>query len=300
MSSTENSYENEKKDIDALKYDFADILKQIQELQRQLQNRKGNVDVLVKENTPVEVIKAIDNNFLYDQIEDNDMNSKFDNKFKSDSQNNSISGFTPNLKKNSKILPPLETPDYTIKYTDDKIQEYHNVANNESPTQTMDNEKKYNIIINAEKRLEYLKNNNNKDTHEYRDEYRRLNDIYNKYNKCKNSGFCKKNHSFTEKTNALTPRGSSQVSPRGSPQVLPRESPRPDEYSEYVDDSQLDNSKNIVFDKKYRPNFIKLGNGHRYGGTQRIYGIKKTRKTRHRKTKRRRTNKRSHSHKKRH
>jgi hypothetical protein len=45
MNSTENSYQNEKKDIDALTSDFADIRKQIQELQIKIRERKGNMAV---------------------------------------------------------------------------------------------------------------------------------------------------------------------------------------------------------------------------------------------------------------
>jgi hypothetical protein len=257
MNSTENSYQNEKKDIDGLRSDFDYILKQIQELQIKIRERKGNMAVPVQETTPVE---AIDNNLLYDQIKDNDMNSTSNNKSESDSQDNSISGFTTNLKINSTILPPLKTPDYKIKYTDDKIQKYHDVASNETWTRNMDNEEKYNIIINAEKRLKYL--NYKKETNT--DEYRRLNDIYNR---CINSDdkHCEKIKTEWENRN-LRPNTSR---PNTSRPNTPRENPN----------------------EKLTP---------RQGSRQIRKGGKKTRKTSHRKTKRRRINKKSHSHKKRH
>ena len=59
MNSTENSYQKEKQDIDALTSDFADIRKQIEELQRQLQNKKGNVAVPVQETMVVEETTTI-------------------------------------------------------------------------------------------------------------------------------------------------------------------------------------------------------------------------------------------------
>lgn len=150
-----------------------DNLSEIRELLKQLEITRKPIQ---NGDTLDSNLQASDEEYIYDP---ND-NSAFNN-------SSSESGLGSGNNAKSNVIPSqIENQfDPSVKYTPIQIQQYHDLASNEASSEELYPEEKYNIIINAEKRLDYLKRKKNTSS----DEYKELNEIFEK---CKNSGFCQK------------------------------------------------------------------------------------------------------------
>jgi len=212
MSSTPNNNTSDEEKIQNLKNDFADIRREIEQLLKEVQNRKANnTNTTVEEGT---TLQSNANDYMYFGTEDEErnnlsMNFPFNNK--SYSHDNTV---VPNLP----IVPNLNIFDPEEPYDDKKIQEYHDVASNLTGSQSMSIKNKYDIIKNAEKRREYLINIK-KDTTS--DEFQKLNEMYNK---CETDEYCQ--GIINKWNNIESRRHSPQGTPRNGNISLPLNSSR--------------------------------------------------------------------------
>ena len=219
MSSTQdiNSFNDEVTQINTLKKDFDDIRRQLEELRLKIGERKGNKGVAVQETT---TLPASDDDYMVER-DDSVQNSM--------SESGAGSGY--NAKMNINIVPTLPIKnqfDPRVKYTPTQIQEYHDVASNLIRRDTMSIQDKYNIIINAENRINYLKKNKNTNS----DEYKELNNIFEKCNNPldkTSDNHCQKIKSmWNDIQERHTPRNyniSQQSTARSTPPTSPRSTP---------------------------------------------------------------------------
>ena len=191
MSSTQdiNSFNDELTQINALKQDFADIRRKLEELRLKIGKRKGNQDLDNEKNNS---LLASDGDYIYDGNlnselknvwSESDADSDLDSDVESGVDSDAGSGNNTTMN----VLPLQNQFDPTIEYTHEKIEGFRDLAKNTSDTKELNAEEKYNIIINAQKRLNYLKDylNKNKNSPEYKklnNEYNELNNIFNKCN----------------------------------------------------------------------------------------------------------------------
>ena len=265
MNSTENSYQNEKKDIDALTSDFADIRKQIQELQRQLQNKKGNVAVPVQKTMVVEKTTTIPSTPQKEPVIVPPLNLK------------QVNPGNKNTLANNKILLNSASDKFKPERDSFDKNDLHLLANivanrHDEVQNYLTPKQKDKIIGFANARLNFLKNNQ---TQENQSEILFLEDaIRGKYQEYKHRD------DVTTFSPVSTDRSISV-----SPLVTPRSSSR---------------SNSPV--STGRSTSSSPSSTHRRQVRHAWKGGKKTRKRKQRMTKRRRTNKKSHSHshKKRH
>ena len=278
MNSTENSYQKEKQDIDALTYDFADIRKQIEELRLKIGKRNGNQDVaiqetvVVDETTPV-IIPKLDLTKISSNNKDLLEKAKIRLLSYSDPKNHSFDKDELHLLAN------------IVANRHDEVQDYLTV------------DQKNKIKGFAKSRLDFLE----KKPTENKIEIDFLKDaLGGKYQEYKHrddvTTFSPVSTPRSRSNSPLVTPGSRLNSPRStysSTTSTPQVSSRPDENSEYVDDSQLNNER-----------FIRNG-GKRYCGTKRIESGKRNstmkRGKQHKKSqKKSKSHKKSRTHKKRH
>ena len=153
-------------------------LDEIRELLKQLKQTENNININTtiqnedtQQNGNSDNLPPSDENFLYDE----NYNSPFNN-LGSDSDAGADSGAGFATTTNLKNLPPLKIPHYKIEYTPTQIKNYHDVASKTARGEDMDIEDSYNIIVNAEKRREYLKRKVK--TEDEQKEFQKLDKIY--------------------------------------------------------------------------------------------------------------------------
>jgi hypothetical protein len=211
------------------------ITKNLDEIRELLKELKITREPIQGQGVPENNLQASDDQYIYNE----NYNSEFKNVgTESDVESDAGSGadadadagsgadadagFGANAKSNVTNVPTLALPkkfDVRIEYTPIQIQNYHDLASNEATTGELNPEKKYNIIINAEKRHDYLKRNKTSDEQE---EFQKLDEIFEK---CKKNGFCQKikdNWMSIKDRRSLNSTGSPSTYRSNSSQSTPR------------------------------------------------------------------------------
>ena len=286
MSSTEdnNSFNDEVRQINTLKEDFADIRKQLEELRLKIGKRNGNEGVAIQETTVVDETTPVPSGFQQQsalvpkldltKISSNNKDLLEKAKIRllsySDPKNHSFDKNDLHLLANIVANRHDEVQDFL---TRDEKKKIKGVA--QSRLQILDKKPKVN-----ESEIGFLKDALRGEYQEYkhRDDVTTFSPVSTD-----------RSISFSP---LVTPMSSTRSNSPRSTYSSPSSTPRPDENSEEVDDSQLNNER-----------FIRKTGGKRYCGTKRIDCGKRDstmKHNRHRTTKRSRTNKKSRTLKKKH
>lgn len=253
--------------------DLRELLKQLKDTKKPIQSENIQNQDIQNQDIQESNLSASDEQYLYDG-NDGNYNSPFNNSSSESGAGSGSNATIPTLQ-----LPNQFDPSTTYNYKD--ITLYHDVASNEASTQGMSIQDKYNIIINAEKRINYLKNTKNTNS----EEYKALNDIFDKCNKTSDH-HCQK---IKIMWNGIQERKSPHTSPRSSRPSSPISTPR------VVQNNIRPNSASNRVSNRVRLPPITNTNTKR--GGKRRSTIKHNR---HRKTKRHDTNKKARTLKKRH
>jgi hypothetical protein len=197
-------------------------LDEIRKLLKELKQTENNINTnttIQNEDIPVQegTLENTEEAYMYDG-NDLSMNSSFNNKSypKNDNVVPNLSIVPITREKSESNLLNIFNPENP--YDDKKIQEYHDVASKWASSEELKPDKKYNIIINAEKRHDYLKRNKTSDQEK---EFQELDDIFEI---CEKNGFCQKikdNWMSIQKRRSFNSTGSPR-SPPESTQSTPR------------------------------------------------------------------------------
>ena len=227
------------KNIDKKKEEAKKLLIEIRKLLEQLESTGKAIK---GQDTQQNNLAPSDEKYMYYGNEN--LNSKFKN-VGSESDSGVESGAESGLESEAgsgtnatmNVLPLQNQFDPAIEYTHEKIEGYRDVAKNTSDTKKLTPEEKYNIIINAEKRHDYLKDYLNKNKNS--PEYNKLNNEYNElniiFNKCNNpldktsDNHClkiKDNWKGIQERHKIIQEQSTQSSPPSSQQSSQQSSPR--------------------------------------------------------------------------
>jgi hypothetical protein len=193
-------------------------LDEIRELLKELKQTDNNININTTiQNEDSDNLPPSDENYIYDE----NYNSSFNN-LGSESVLESGFGSGTNAKSNVTNVPTLPLVkkfDVNIEYTPIQIQNYHDLASNGASSEELKPDEKYNIIVNAEKRREYLKRKDK--TEDEQKEFQKLNEIFET---CEKNGFCQKikdnwmsiqqRRSFNSTGSPRSPPESTQSTPR--------------------------------------------------------------------------------------
>jgi hypothetical protein len=229
-------------------------LDEIRELLKQLKQTENNINTNTtiqnedtQQNGNSDNLPPSDENFVYDE----NYNSPFNNlEYDSDADSDADAGFA-----HTTNVPPLKLTnqfDYKMNYTPTQIQNFYHVANKTATGEEMKLEEKYDIIVNAEKRHDYLKKKKNK-TSDEQEEFQKLDEIYQDCHEEPDKHCIKiknmwKDYESRRNYRSNIPQSGNQVQAWSTPTATPTATPRlsPEQLIEKAD-------KDII---KTRYNFL--------------------------------------------